>query len=83
MANFSLNELKLIPESRGIKAYKSMSEDRLLSALSASESTRGKNHDVEKANINETIREIRKEDRSEYRILRDLRFLFDPEKTIR
>ena len=38
MLNLSLKELKLIPENRGIKGYKSMSEDRLLSALKASES---------------------------------------------
>ena len=29
MPNLSLNELKLIAKSRGIKGYKSMSEDRL------------------------------------------------------
>ena len=34
MQNLSLNELKLVAESRGIKGYKSMSEERLLSALS-------------------------------------------------
>ena len=38
MLSVSLNELKLIVKSRGIKGCKSMSEDRLLSALSASES---------------------------------------------
>ena len=38
MLNLSLNELKVIVKSRGIKDYKSMSEDRLLSALNASES---------------------------------------------
>ena len=35
MLNLSLNELKLIAKSRGIKGYKSMSEDRLLSSLNA------------------------------------------------
>ena len=34
MLNLSLNELKLVAKSRGIKGYKSMSEERLLSALS-------------------------------------------------
>ena len=38
MLNLSLNELKVIVKSRGIKGYKSMSEDRLLNALNASES---------------------------------------------
>ena len=36
MLNLSLNELKLVVESRGIKVYKSMSKERLLSALSKS-----------------------------------------------
>ena len=40
MLNLSLNELKLIAKSRGIKDYKSMSEYRPLSALNASESVK-------------------------------------------
>ena len=40
MLNLSLNELTLIAKSRGIKGYKSMSEDRLLSALNESESVK-------------------------------------------
>ena len=40
MLNLSLNELKLITRGRGIKGYKSISEDRLLSALNASESVK-------------------------------------------
>ena len=36
MLNLSLNELKLIAKVRGIKGYKSMSEDRVLSYLNAS-----------------------------------------------
>ena len=36
--NLSINELKLIAKFRGIKCYKSMSEDELLSALNAPES---------------------------------------------
>ena len=40
MLNLSLNELKLIAKSRGIKGYKRMSEDKLLSALNASEPIR-------------------------------------------
>ena len=57
-----------------------MSEDRILSAFNASELTRGKGHDVDKANINKTIRETRKENRDEDRILKDFIFLFDPEE---
>ena len=37
MINLSLNELKLVAKSRGIKGYKSMSKERLLSVLSESE----------------------------------------------
>ena len=38
MLNLSPKELKAIAKIRGIKGYKSMSEDRLLSALKISES---------------------------------------------
>ena len=37
MINLSLKELKLIAKSRGIKNYKNMSKERLLSALDESE----------------------------------------------
>ena len=40
MLNLSLNELKLVAKLRGIKGYKSMSKEKLLSALSESESAR-------------------------------------------
>ena len=43
----SLNELRLIAKSRGIKGYKSMSEDRLLSALNASESNEKNSMDTQ------------------------------------
>ena len=36
MLNLSLNELKLVAKSRGIKGYKSISKERLLSVLSES-----------------------------------------------
>ena len=38
MLNLSLNELKLVAKLRGIKGYKRMSKEKLLSALSESES---------------------------------------------
>ena len=38
MLNLLLNELKLVAKLRGIKGYKSMSKEKLLSALSESES---------------------------------------------
>ena len=37
MFDLSLNELKLVAKRRGIKGYKSMSSERLLSVLSESE----------------------------------------------
>ena len=43
MLNPSLNELKLVAKSKGIKGYKSMSKERLLSTLSESESVESKN----------------------------------------
>ena len=38
MLNLSINELKLVAKLRGIKGYKSISKERLLSALDKSES---------------------------------------------
>ena len=67
MVNLSLNELRLAAKIRGIKGYESMSEDKLLSALNVSE-------------LIKTIREIREKNRDEDKILRDLDFIFDPEK---
>ena len=47
MLNQSLNELKLIAKSRGIKGYKRMSQDRLLSVLNASESVEKSEKDLD------------------------------------
>ena len=62
MLNLSLNELKLIAKSTGIRGYKSMSKERLLSALSESESGESeenldnkKNKRLEKNLINSKI----------------------------
>ena len=52
MLNLSLNELKLIAKSRGIKGYKSMSEDRLLIALESVKESR-KNFDDTESTRNE------------------------------
>ena len=38
MLNLSRKELNVIAKLRGVKGYKSMSEDRLISAIKASES---------------------------------------------
>ena len=43
MLNLSLNELKLVTKSRGIKSYKSMSKETLLSTVSESELVESKN----------------------------------------
>ena len=40
MLKLSLKELKVIVKSKGVKGYKSMSKDRLLSGLNASESVK-------------------------------------------
>ena len=86
MLNLSLNELKLIAKSRGIKCYKSISEDRLLSALNASESVKESEYMPDPRKINKTIREIKenydedkrnkKDNTIEDKVLRDERALF-------
>ena len=54
MLNLLSKELKAIARIRGIKGYKNMSEDRLLSALKASESLKEseKNFDDTEPKIN-------------------------------
>ena len=47
MLNQSLNELKLIAKSRGIKGYKRMSQNRLLRVLNASESVKKSEKDLD------------------------------------
>ena len=60
MLNLSRKELNVIAKMRGIKGYKSMSEDRLLSALKESESL--KESEKPKTNFSEARKEsIRKE----------------------
>ena len=76
MLNLSLIELKLIARRRGIRGYKSIFENKLLSALNASESVKM----PDQANINKNIREIIKESRDKSKIIKDLTFLLDPEK---
>ena len=51
MLNLSLNELKLIAKSRGIKGYKSMPEERLLSSLNESESVKETEKNFDDARI--------------------------------
>ena len=73
MLNISLNELKLIARSRHIKGYKSMSKERLLSALNESKSA-----ESEKNLHNTRIKQIRER----FNKLRD-RFLKPKIKEIR
>ena len=56
MVNLSLNELKLVAKSRGIKGYKNMSKERLLSALGESELVKSENNFD-----NEKLKKIRKD----------------------
>ena len=56
MLNLSLNKLKLIARSRHIKIYKSMSKEKLLSALNESQSAESK-----KNLDNAKIKKIREE----------------------
>ena len=73
MLNLSLNELKLVAKSRGIKGYKSMSKERLLRVLSESKLVgRETNFDDERL----------KKIREEFNNLRD-RFLKSKLKEIR
>ena len=76
MLNLSPKELKVIAKMRGIKGYKSISEDRLLNAIKASESLKEneKNFDDTKRKIKfpesrtEEIRKINKIRRNLYEI---------------
>ena len=58
-----------------------MSKDRLLSALNASELVKESENMPDPTRINKTIREMRKENRDEGKILfRDLKLLLEPGK---
>ena len=63
MQNLSLNELKSVAESRGIKGYKSMSEERLLSALSKSKLVESKSKLIESKNsfVYKRLKKIRED----------------------
>ena len=51
MLNLSLNELKLIAKNRGIKDYKSISKEILLSALNESKLVKESENDFDHARI--------------------------------
>ena len=70
MLNMSLKELELNAKNRGIKGYKSVSIDKLLSILDKSEQ-------VKKT---KAIRDIRKGHFNNDKILRDIRTLHESDK---
>ena len=70
MLNLSLKELEVKAENRGIKGYKSISIDKLLNILDASEPIKR----------TKAIKDIRKENYEADKILRGLGFLLDPRK---
>ena len=51
MLKRSLNELKKIAKMRGIKGYKSMSEERLISSINESEPVKEKERNFDGAKI--------------------------------
>ena len=59
-AGLSLEELKLVAESRGIRGYESMSEDKLLNALNPLEQTK-KCKKPKTSSFKSKIEEIKKE----------------------
>ena len=59
MLILSLNELKLIAKSRGIKGYKTMSKERLLSALNESVKEGERNDNARIKKIRERFSELR------------------------
>ena len=87
MLNVSLNELRLIAKSRGIKDYKRMSEDRLLSVLNASEPITKNKTIKEKLFRNrrsllfKPIKTIKKESNTD-KILESIRKLYRLEKNV-
>ena len=84
MSSQSFEELELEAKTRSIKDYKSMAIKKLLSILDASEPIKENFEDTKPCfkTKKKTIREIRKENRDEDKMLRDLGFTFDPENII-
>ena len=60
MVNLSLNELKTVAKIRGIKGYKSMSEERLLSVLNESESVKESEKNFDDARIEKIKKDFNK-----------------------
>ena len=66
MLNLSLKELKVIAKNRGIKGYKNMSKDKLLSMLNTPKPVKEK----------KTIKNIRKEHFNIDKILKDIKTFY-------
>ena len=66
-SSLSFSELKLVAKARRIKNYENMSKNDLLGAFKKSELFKG-------------IKEIRKENHDENKIIRDLRVLYEPKE---
>ena len=60
MLKLSLNELKQIAKMRGIKGYKSMSEERLVSSLDESESVKNSEMNFADARIEKIKKDFNK-----------------------
>ena len=60
MINLSLKELKTIAKIRGIKGYKSMSEERLLSVLNESESVKESEKNFNDARVEKSKKDFNK-----------------------
>ena len=60
MVNLSLNELKIIAKIKGIKKYKSMSKERLLSVLNESESVKESEKNFDDARTEKTKKDFNK-----------------------
>ena len=58
-AGLSLNELKLVPNARGIKSYESMSEDGLLNVLNQLKQTKTSSFKAKKEEIRKEFNESR------------------------
>ena len=70
MLNLSLKELKVIAKNRGIKGYKNISKDKLLSIVNAPEPIKE----------NKTIKDIGKENYNTDEILKDIKLPSEPIK---
>ena len=60
MLKLALNELKQIEKMRGIKGYKSMSEERLVSSIKESESEEESENNFDRSRIKKIKKDLNK-----------------------